>query len=79
MAITDPFPAFIYTIHYIVENFPCFPTVCNIPRVIFNGFQDILLETWLGRESSLNFPYNIRSGVYVRRQTMRIKQLNFTQ
>ena len=56
MAKTDPFAAFIHTVHYVVDNFPCFPTVCNIPRVIFNGFQDILLETPLGRESSLDFP-----------------------
>ena len=62
MAITDPFAAFIYTVlyytvlYYIVENFPCFPTVYNIPRVIFNGFQDILLETRLVRELSLHFP-----------------------
>ena len=56
MAIIDPFATFIHTIHYVVENFPCFPTVYNIPRVIFNGFQDILLETRLGRELSLHFP-----------------------
>ena len=56
MARIDPFAASIYTIHYAVENFPCFLTVYNIPRVIFNGFQDILLETRLGRESSLDFP-----------------------
>ena len=43
-------------IRYFVENFPCFPTVYNIPRVIFNGFQDILLETRLGRESLFDFP-----------------------
>ena len=43
-------------IRYFVENFPCFPTVYDIPRVIFNGFQDILLETRLGRESLFDFP-----------------------
>ena len=52
----NPFAVFINTIHYAVENFPCFLTVYNIPRVIFNGFQNILLETRLGRESSLDFP-----------------------
>ena len=56
MARIDPFASSIYTSHYAVENFPCLLAVYNIPRVIFNGFQDILLETRLGRESSLDFP-----------------------
>ena len=56
MARIDPFAVFIDTIHYAVENFPCFLTVYNLPRVIFNGYQDILSETRLVRESSLDFP-----------------------
>ena len=42
-------------VSYGIENFLCFPTL-NVPRVIFNGFQDILPDVRLGRESSLDFP-----------------------
>ena len=37
----DFFSNFLSFYAYLVENFLCFPTVYNIPGLIFNGFQNI--------------------------------------
>ena len=50
------FANFLLFLVYLVENFLCFPTVYNIPGVIFNGFQDIWLDMRLVGGTSAILP-----------------------